>query len=186
MARTHSLLLALALSPVAKGLGVTEPYPKECRCAAKTEVRCNSALACDLFQLPEGHVAIYCVSSHSLGIWVLGPSLVSSRAASGSSSQFGPRVIVASVNAQMRAASGIPRPGSIAASCVSRSESHPTCPDRGPVLTVLAPVPGFQAVPVPTKWQNRAPRLPLIRIPTRKKQTDCMHIIFFGMPLYRY
>ena len=64
MARTLSLLLALALSPVAHALGVIEPDPKPCRCAAKTEVSCNSALACDLFQLPEGQCGdILCAQS---------------------------------------------------------------------------------------------------------------------------
>ena len=38
MARTVSLLLALALAPAAHALGVTQPEPTACSCAAKEEV----------------------------------------------------------------------------------------------------------------------------------------------------
>ena len=51
MARAFSLLLALALSPVAHALGVIEP---PCPCAAKEERTCDIAGTCDTFQLPKG------------------------------------------------------------------------------------------------------------------------------------
>ena len=49
MART-SLLLALALAPVASALGVVELCP----CAAKEVDTCDIAGRCDTFQLPNG------------------------------------------------------------------------------------------------------------------------------------
>ena len=50
MARTFSLLLALALAPVARALGVVELCP----CAAKEVETCDIAGRCDPFLLRNG------------------------------------------------------------------------------------------------------------------------------------
>ena len=54
MARTVSLLLALALAPAAHALGIIEPEPKICPCVAKEEIVSPILGLPEIIKLPDG------------------------------------------------------------------------------------------------------------------------------------